>query len=161
MEALFGSVPGDCDQLAGVVGAVFAVLSYLFWIVAIALYSGMIGYALGTGLLGLIGLDSGLIPWLVGVAAGVVLAIVVIRFNVQKWVIILGSAAIGAGVIVGTFLVLFGKIPPMLISGQAVRLAMQDSVFWLLGFLALFIAGAYGQFRSTRDFMISAPADRW
>jgi hypothetical protein len=121
----------------------------------------MIGYALGTGLLGLIGLDSGLIPWLVGVAAGVVLAIVVIRFNVQKWVIILGSAAIGAGVIVGTFLVLFGKIPPMLISGQAVRLAMQDSVFWLLGFLALFIAGAYGQFRSTRDFMISAPADRW
>src|SRR3990172_2779330 len=90
-----------------VVGAVFAVLSYLFWIAAVAIFSGMIGYAIGTGLLGLIGLESGLIPWLVGVAAGVALAIAVVMLNLQKWVIILGSAVIGAGVIIGTFLVLF------------------------------------------------------
>jgi hypothetical protein len=144
-----------------VVGAVFAVLSYLFWIAAVAIYSGMIGYAFGVGLMGLIGLDTGLIPWLVGVAAGVALAIAVVMLNLQKWVIILGSAVLGAGVIIGTFLVLFGIVPPVLISGQAVGLAMQNSIWWLIGFLALFVAGVLAQFRTTRDFTLTPPADRW
>jgi len=164
IEALFGIgfLATVTSWVVGfVVGAVFAVLSYLFWVVAVALYSGMIGYALGTGLMGLIGLDPGLITWLVGVAAGVALAVVVIMFNVQKWVIMLGSAVIGAGVIVGTFLVLFGIVPPALIGPKAVSLAMQNSIFWLIGFLALFVAGALGQVRNTRDYMITPPPDRW
>jgi hypothetical protein len=144
-----------------IVGAVFAVLSYLFWIVAVALFSGAVGYAIGIGLMGLIGLDSGLIPWLVGVAAGVALAIAVVMLNLQKWVIILGSAVLGAGVIIGTFLVLFGVVPPILISGAAARLAMQNSIFWLIGFLALFVAGALAQSRTTRDYSLTPPADRW
>jgi hypothetical protein len=80
-----------------IVGAVFAVLSYLFWIVAVALFSASIGYGLGVGLMGLIGLESGLIPWLVGVAAGVAVAAVVIIFNFQKWIVIIGTALIGRG----------------------------------------------------------------
>jgi hypothetical protein len=164
MEALFGMgfLATVTSWVVGfVVGAVFAVLSYLFWIAAVAIYSGMIGYAIGIGLMGLIGLDSGLIPWLVGVAAGVALAIAVVMLNLQKWVIILGSAVLGAGVIIGTFLVLFGIIPPTLLSGAAVRLAMQNSIWWLIGFLALFVAGALGQYRTTRDFSLTPPPDRW
>jgi len=164
MEALFGMgfLATVTSWVVGfVVGAVFAVLSYLFWIAAVAIYSAMIGYAIGIGLMGLIGLDSGLIPWLVGVAAGVALAIAVVMLNLQKWVIILGSAVLGAGVIIGTFLVLFGVVPPILISGAAVRLAMQNSIFWLIGFLALFVAGAMAQVRTTRDYSLTPPADRW
>jgi hypothetical protein len=164
MEALFGMgfLATVTSWVVGfVVGAVFAVLSYLFWIAAVAIYSAMIGYSIGIGLMGLIGLDSGLIPWLVGVAAGVALAIAVVMLNLQKWVIILGSAVLGAGVIIGTFLVLFGVVPPILISGAAVRLAMQNSIFWLIGFLALFVAGAMAQVRTTRDYSLTPPADRW
>jgi hypothetical protein len=144
-----------------IVGAVFAVLSYLFWIAAVALYSGMIGYAIGIGVMGLIGLDTGLIPWLVGVVAGVALAIAVVMLNLQKWVIILGSAVIGAGIIIGTFLVLFGVVPPILLSGKAVALAVANSFWWLVGFLALFVVGAYGQYRTTKDFTLTPPEDRW
>jgi hypothetical protein len=164
IEALFGIgfLATVTSWVVGfVVGAVFAILSYLFWIAAVAIYSGMIGYAIGIGLMGLIGLESGLIPWLVGVAAGVALAIAVIMLNLQKWLIILGSALIGAAVIVGTFLVLFGVIPPIAISGAAVKLAMQNSLFWLIGFLALFVAGVLAQFRTTRDFTLTPPPDRW
>ncbi|HMK08744.1 MAG TPA: hypothetical protein VK449_06890 [Anaerolineales bacterium] len=144
-----------------IVGAVFAVLSYLFWIAAVAIFSGMVGYAIGVGLMGLIGLQSGLIPWLVGVAAGVALAIAVVMLNLQKWVIIIGSAVIGAGVIIGTFLVLFGVVPPMLISGKAVSLAVHNSVWWMIGYLVLFVAGVLGQYRTTREFTLTPPADRW
>jgi hypothetical protein len=164
MEALFGVgfLATVTSWVVGfVVGAVFAVLSYLFWIAAVAIYSGMIGYAIGVGLMGLIGLDSGLIPWLVGVVAGVALAIAVIMLNLQKWVIILGSAVLGAGAIIGTFLVLFGIVPPVLISAAAVRLAMQNSIWWLIGFLALFVAGVVAQFRTTKEFTLTPPPDRW
>jgi hypothetical protein len=164
MEALFGIgfLATVTSWVVGfVVGAVFAVLSYLFWIAAVAIYSGMIGYAIGVGLLGLIGMEGGLIPWLVGVAAGVALAIAVVMLNLQKWVIIIGSALLGAGAIIGTFLVLFNVIPPIAISGAAVRLAMQNSIWWLLGFLVLFVAGVAAQFRTTRDFSLTPPPDRW
>ena len=144
-----------------VVGAVFAVLSYLFWMAAVAIFSGMIGYGVGVGLMGAIGLDSGLIPWMVGVAAGVALAIVVIVLNLQKWAIIMGSAVIGAAVIIGTFLVLSGIVPPVLISGAAVRLAVQDSAFWTIGFLALFVTGVMAQLRTRRAFTLTPPPDRW
>jgi hypothetical protein len=91
----------------------------------------------------------------------VALAIAVIMLNLQKWVIILGSAVIGAAVVVGTFLVLFGIVPPVAISGTAVRLAMQNSIFWLIGYLALFVAGVLAQFRTTREFTLTPPPDRW
>lgn len=164
MEALFGTafLATATSWVVGfIVGAVFAVLSYLFWIAAVAIFSGMVGYAIGAGLIGLILPNSNLIIWLVGVAAGVALAIAVIMLNLQKWVIILGSAVIGAAVIVGTFLVLFGIVPPMLISGKAVSLAMQNSLFWLIGYVVLFVVGVAGQFRTTREFTLTPPDDRW
>jgi len=164
MEALFGMgfLATVTSWVVGfVVGAVFAVLSYLFWIAAVAIFSGAVGYALGVGLMGLIGLESGLIPWLVGVVVGVALAIAVIMLNLQKWVIILGTAVLGAGAIIGTFLVLFGIVPPFAIGAPAVKLVLQNSIWWLIGFLALFVAGVLAQFRTTKDFTLTPPDDRW
>jgi hypothetical protein len=164
MQALFGIgfLATVTSWVVGfIVGAVFAVLSYLFWLAAVAIFSGMVGYALGVGLMGLIGLETGLIPWLVGVVVGVALAIAVIMLNLQKWVIILGSAVIGAGAIIGTFLVLFGIVPPLLFGAPAVKLVLQNSFWWLIGFLALFVAGVLAQFRTTRDFTLTPPDDRW
>lgn len=143
-----------------VVGGVFAVLSYLFYIVAIALYSFGIGYAIGIGLMGLIGLESGLIPWLVGVVAGIAIAAAVILLNLQKWVIILGSSLLGAGTIIGVFLMLFGVIRPAGFGAGAVKAVMADSIFWLIGFLVLAVVGFLAQYRTTKDFALQPPANR-
>ena len=55
-----------------IVGAIFAVLSYLFYAVAVALIAGSLGYGLGAGFMHLIGLDWGLIVWLVGIVVAVI-----------------------------------------------------------------------------------------
>jgi len=144
-----------------IVGAVFAVLSYLFWIVAVALFSASIGYGLGVGLMGVLGIQGDLIVWLVGVAAGVALAAAVIMLNLQKWIVIIGTALIGAGAVVGTLLVVFGIVPQAVVGAATVRLAMQNSTFWLISYVVLFVVGVAGQYRNTRDWKLTPAPDRW
>ena len=76
-----------------IVGAIFAVLSYLFYMVAVALISGAFGYALAVGLLLAIGLDYNFLVWIIGIVAGVVAVVVVLRFNIQKYAIIVAVFA--------------------------------------------------------------------
>jgi predicted outer membrane lipoprotein len=113
IQALFGGgfLATTTSWVVGfVVALVFAVLSYLFYMVAVALFAGSIGYALGVGLMGLIGFQMGFVAWIVGIILAVIVAGVVILFNIQKWVIILLTALGGAGVIIGTFLMVFGVV---------------------------------------------------
>src|SRR6476619_8218511 len=60
IQAIFGSgfLSDVTSWIVGfVVALIFAVLSYLFYIFAVALIAGSLGYALGTGLLVAIGFD--------------------------------------------------------------------------------------------------------
>ena len=127
------------------VALIFAVLSYLFYVAAVALIAGSLGYALAVGLVQAIGLDFGLIAWLLGLAAGVALAVITLRFNLQKWIIIAATSFMGAGVIVGVFLALFGRLPSAEFVQNPVRLALQNSPFWLIVFLIVAAVGIVGQ----------------
>ena len=53
------------------VGALFAVLSYLFYIFAVAILSGSFGYGLTVGILTWIGLDYGFLVWIIGIVVGI------------------------------------------------------------------------------------------
>lgn len=132
------------------VAAIFAVLAYLFYFMAVAFIGGALGYALGVGLLQAIGLNFGFLVWLVGIVAAIVLAAVVLIFNIQKYVIIIATALLGAGVIVGTFLFLFGGPTAQLLQNP-VRVALQGSAFWTITFILLAIIGGLAQFQSTRS----------
>ena len=79
-----------------IVGGVFAVLSYLFYMVAVALIAGSLGYSIGVGLLLAIGMQMNFIVWLVGIVVAVVLVVVTFRFNLAKWVIIIATGILGA-----------------------------------------------------------------
>ncbi len=143
-----------------VVALVFAVLSYLFYMVGVALFAGSIGYALGVGLMGLIGLDTGFLAWLVGIILAVIVAAVVILFNIQKWVIILLTALGGAGVLIATFLMALGVVSVNDLGGGAVSAAVGNSFWWLLGFIVLAVLGFFAQVRTTQGFEIEAYENR-
>jgi hypothetical protein len=154
VQALFGDaflatvtswIVGFC------VACIFAVLSYLFYMMAVALVGGMLGYAIGVGILEAIGLPFGFIVWMVGIILGIALGAAVIVFNVQKLVVIAATALIGAGVIVGTFLYLFGGLPSTQIAANPVRAAMSGSFLWTLTYILLAIIGVVSQFESTRS----------
>src|SRR5512136_2012408 len=56
-----------------VVALVFAVLAYLFYIAAVAIIAGSLGYSVAVGLLMAIGLQMGFIVWLIGIVAAIAL----------------------------------------------------------------------------------------
>ncbi|MCJ7511937.1 MAG: TMEM198/TM7SF3 family protein [Anaerolineales bacterium] len=142
-----------------VVAVIFAVLSYLFYFIAIALFSFSAGYAAGVGFMALIGSQFGLVNFLVGLALGVGVAFVVLRFNVQKWVIIIATSIIGALAMAG--IVLFG-MPAMstaVVDLDVVAQALRAYPFMMLLALVAAVGGIVVQYRSTRTFAFKPPAD--
>jgi hypothetical protein len=155
IQALFGDafLATVTSWIVGfIVAVVFAVLAYLFYVFAVALISFSLGYsatlAVLTGLLGQ-PLLGGFIWWLIAVVVGVVLALVVLRFNIQKIVIELATAFLGAGAIVGVFVLLFGgPITQLMIN--PVKVALQLSPFWAIVFVVLGIVGFVLQYMHNR-----------
>lgn len=164
MQSLFGVgflVTVTSWVIGFILGAIFAVLSYLFYFVAVALVGGGLGYSLVVGILQAIGLDMGVIVWLLGVAGGVIAAIATIALNIQKWVIIAFTSVAGATVIIGSFLLAFGTITPEDFSRNAVNMVIKDSWLWILFWLALAVMGFLAQVATTRNFVLEAPEDRF
>jgi hypothetical protein len=137
-----------------VVGAIFAALSYLFYFLAVAILSGAAGYGLAVGLLAAIGLNMNFLVWIIGIIAGVALALIVLRFNLQKWAVIIITAVGGTSVIIYTLLAAFGNLSPLELMMDPVRMAIQSSFLWLVFFLVVAGAGIFFQFATNREYDI-------
>jgi hypothetical protein len=163
MQALFGAgfLATVTSWVVGfVVAALFALLSYLFYAVGVALLAGSLGYALGAGFMNLIGLDWNWLVWLVGIAVGVVAVIVTFYFNLQKYVIIGATAIGGAAAIVGTLM--FGFIGMTLAKffENPIRNALSDSPLWAIFFLVMAVVGIVVQIMTTRAYEIEPYENR-
>lgn len=141
-----------------VAGAIFAVLSYFFYFVAVALIAGALGYTAATGLLLAIGLNPGFLVWVVGVVAGIALAAVTIMFNLQKWVIIIATSLLGAGVIFGAFVILFA--PHAALLENPIRVALSQSPLLMITAIVVAICGIIVQARINRTYTIES-YNRW
>ena len=97
--------------------------------------------------------DGRLGALLEGCDALVHLAFVVLRFNIQKVVIELATAFLGAGSIVGVFVLLFGG-PAAQIMQNPVKFVLSNSPFWLIVFLVLGIAGFVLQYMHNRSWEV-------
>jgi hypothetical protein len=146
-----------------VVALIFAALSYLFYFIGVGILAGSLGYTLGVGIVEAFGLDFGLLAWLVGVIVAIVFAVGTLVLNLQRWVIMVATALLGAGIIVGTFLALFGGLPSAELVQNPVRHALQTSPGWLLVFLAVAVLGFAAQLQGARRGAAWAPEpyDRW
>ena len=142
------------------VGAIFAVLSYLFYFIAVAILSGAFGYALAVGLLAAIGLDFGLIVWLIGIVVGVIVAGAVIVLNIQKYAVIAITALGGTGVIIFTLLATFGNLSWLELMLNPVLRALDDSWLWFLFFIVVAAAGIFVQLQTNKEYEIEE-YNRW
>jgi hypothetical protein len=142
-----------------VVAVIFAVLSYLIYLVGVALLSAAFGYFLGAGIM-LLFLDPGLIVTLVGLAAAVVMAFVVLGFNIQKPVLEFITSFGGATAVLTGVLLLFGRIPFDSLGSNPVRAVLDDSILWLIVWLVLGFVGFGMQIASNRTYVIEVPENR-
>jgi hypothetical protein len=136
--------------IAFCLGVLFAMLSYLFWFIAVALVGGYLGYAVVVGFFGLIGVDLGPIVWLLGVAVGVVTAFLTLRFNVQKYVVIVATALLGASAVVGTIIQLFDPLDPSAFADHPVKVVFDQGIGWAVMLLLIAAVAMAFQFASTR-----------
>jgi len=131
-----------------IVGVLFAVFSYMFYIFGVAILAGSLGYILGVGVLVWLGVSPGIITWLVGVILGIALAIVTILFNLQKYMIVIGTSVIGAGLLIGTLMMGVVGVALTKFVDNPIQTMLQDSPIWAILFLALAIGGIVVQLRA-------------
>jgi hypothetical protein len=157
LQVVFGEgfLATTTSWVAGfVVGAIFAVLSYLFYIVAVAILSFSAGYGITQGLFDMLEFDLTLIYWIVAVVVGIVVAYAVLRFNIQKYAIIVITAMGGTSAIMFTLLAGFGDLSPMEMLVSPVALAIADSFWWALFFVVVAAAGIFVQLRSHPEWTV-------
>jgi hypothetical protein len=137
-----------------VVGALFALLSYLFYLAGVAFVAASLGYALGVGLMGAIGIDFGFLTWIVGLVLAAIVAALTLFLNIQKYVIIVATAFGGAAVIVGTLMFGAEGLDVARAATNPVRTMLQGNPLWTFIFLALVILGIFVQVVLNRVYVI-------
>jgi hypothetical protein len=160
IQAIFGG--GFLSTVTGwivgfFVALIFAVLSYLFYFVAVLLIAGSLGYAIGVGIVTLF-LDFGLIAWLVGIVVAIALAIITVVFNLQKWVIVIATSVMGASVIISTIVYMFN--PTAVSLGDPVQTVLDAGWWWILIGLVIAGLGIAAQIRQTSTYKIEE-YNRW
>jgi len=165
LQALFGTAmfATVTSWVVGlIVGVVFAVLSYFFYLFGVALFAGALGYSLALIIMQAIGFNLNFLTWLIGIVAAVALAFVVLKYNVQKYVIIIGTSIIGAGTVVASVIYAFSPNKELIVqyAQLAVRAAISTSFWWWLIFILLVGSGIYIQIRSTRTFVLAVPENQ-
>lgn len=138
------------------VGILFAVLAFPFYLFGVAIIASSLGYFVTLGLLLWLGMPWGWLVWLIGILVAIAMAAVTLILNLQKWVIIIASSVLGAGLIVGVYTALFKPVSVLL--ENPVKVMLDTSPLLLIVFLLLVIFGIVVQARSTHKVAMVEPA---
>lgn len=139
MNVLFGD--GFLSVVTGwvvgfVLGLVFAVLSYLYYWVAVLLLGGTIGYAIGAGVMSaLLDTSDGILVVAAGLIVGVVFAVGTAVLRAPKYLVIVLSAFGGSAAVVAGVLLLLGNIDLAAVEHGIVAAAINEiesNWFWLI-----------------------------
>jgi hypothetical protein len=141
-----------------IVGGIFAVLSYLFYLAAVAIIAGALGYTAIVSILLAIGMNMGFLVWLIGIVAGVILAIVALRFDLAKWVIIIATSVLGAEMIIGSIVLMFNPASQLL--ANPVQFILKTSPLVAILFIVVAVLGIVAQIKQNQNFNLT-DYDRW
>lgn len=173
MALLGGADPGALATVSGwvvgfLLGLVFAVLSYLYYWVAVILLGGALGYQLTIGLLQWIGFEAeGFIAFILAIIVGAVFAVGFFLLRMPAVLVIVASAISGAGAAVAGVVVGLGLIPKeelntVFDAGIFGVYAIDDlSIIWIIAAIVLAFAGAIYQTRTVTDMSAAITEDKY
>ena len=131
--------------VGGVTAIVVAALAYLFYAVSVLMAMSAIGYVLGATLITALGVQWQWLIALVGIAAGIALALVALRFDLPSVLLIVLTATAGAAAVIAGIMLLGGTLDADSLSRATVTERLDDSVLWWLGYAALAVVGIVAQ----------------
>jgi hypothetical protein len=140
-----------------IVGLIFSLLSYLFYIAGVAILAGSVGYALGAGLMYAIFDDPAVLAFVVGLVAAILVALATLLLNLQKWVIIAITAVGGASGLFLSAMLLFNVVELSDLGSNPVQAVLNDSWFWFLIWIGLAVMGFIAQAATTRTYVLETP----
>jgi hypothetical protein len=171
-----GADPGFLATVTGwvvgfIVGLVFAVLSYLYYWVAVILLGGALGYQLTYGVLEWLNIfpanDPGLVAFILALIVGAIFAVGFFLLQMPAILVIVATAISGAGAAVAGLIVALGLLPreslnEVFDAGIFGVYTLDDlSWLWLIIGVALAIAGAVYQSRTVADMTASIRQDSY
>ena len=143
-----------------VVALTFAVLSYIFYFIAVAIIAGSLGYGLVVAIMGAIGFPFGFITWSLALVVGIILAVVTLRFNLAKYVIIIATALGGAALAIGTLVLGVDGVAMAQAATDPIRTMLQGHPFWWIIFLIMAVGGIFVQWRTSLLYTVEAYDNR-
>jgi len=129
-----------------VLGAVFAVISYLWYWAAIVLLGGGLGYTIGVGLMGWLGIH-GFLAVVVGVLVGAVFAVGTILLKAPRILVVVFTSLGGAATVVGGALLIIGRIPVSGFGDGVLAAVLEDSLIWFVAWIVIAALGVVYQAR--------------
>jgi len=135
-------------------GLLFAVLSYLYYWVAVILLGGVLGYQLTLGLLHWIGFEAdGILAFILALAGGALFAVGFFLLRMPAVLVIVATAISGAGATLAGVAIALGIVDLENATGGIFGLHTQWDLGWIgiIAAIALAFAGAIYQTRTVAD----------
>lgn len=143
------------------VGLVFAVLSYLFWYVAVVIAFASIGYWLGWGFMTLIGFsETGFVAFAIGLLIGAAFAVAAFVTGVPLAALVVITAVGGAHAFIAGVMVLIGTIEVAALGTGIANAIIQANIGWWFAALGLAVASIIFQLKTIGEFALEPPANR-
>jgi hypothetical protein len=145
-------------------GLLFAVLSYLYYWVAVILLGGALGYQLTIGLLQWIGFDAdGIFAFILAIAGGAVFAVGFFLLRMPAVLVIVATSITGAGATIAGIAIGLGIIDYQEMSSGIFGVYAASDVGWIgiVAAIALAFAGAIYQTRTITDMSAAITAESY
>jgi hypothetical protein len=144
-ERFLGTVLG---WVSGFVFAlIFAIFAYLYYAVAVVLAMAAFGFAIGAGLIAVLGIDWNWVAVLVGLAVGAALGILAVVGNLPMIVLAVVSSIGGAVSIVAGLMLLVGTLNSDTLTRSSFTDALQSGWVWYATLVVLALIGIVAQTR--------------
>jgi hypothetical protein len=140
-------------------GLLFSALSYVFWYAGVLIAAGSTGALLGSGLMGVFGLEDGFLVFLVSATMALLFAAIALILALPVWAVIFYMAMSGAVAMVGGLLLMLNTFDTEDLEKGTAWASVNASWLWVFVWAALAAVGMWIQVRWITDLEI--PDERW
>jgi len=143
--------------IAVVFGLVLAVISFVWYYAAVTLAVGIVGYALGAGLMAALGIDSGFLSFAAGIVVGGVFAVGAFVLAFPVVLVIVVSAVSGAAAIVNGVLIFLGTIKVADLDSGVFGDLLKNGLVGTVAWIVIAIAAVFYQTRDVAKVSATMP----